>query len=44
MDDDARESDQQEDGGVDLLSVGLFVFFVALILTVGALLLVQALV
>jgi hypothetical protein len=33
--------DDEGDAGLDLLSVGLLVFFVALIVTVGSLMLVQ---
>ena len=36
-----REAGPEPDEGLDLLTIGLFVFFVALIGTVGALLLVQ---
>ena len=44
MDDEVGQPAQPDDGGagLDLLTVGLFVFFVALIVTVGSLLLVQA--
>ena len=41
MDDEVREAGPEPDEGLDLLTIGLFVFFVALIGTVGALLLVQ---
>jgi len=41
MDDEVRETDPEPGEGLDLLTIGLFVFFVALIVTVGALLLVQ---
>ena len=41
MDDEVRETEQEPDEGLDLLTIGLFVFFVALIVTVGSLLLVQ---
>jgi len=41
MDDEVREPDPEADEGLDLLTIGLFVFFVALIVTVGSLLLVQ---
>jgi len=44
MDDEVREPTPPDDAGaeLDLLTVGLFEFFVALIVTVGALLVVQA--
>jgi hypothetical protein len=43
MDDEGRQAATHDgDQGLDLLTVGLFVFFVALIVTVGSLLLVQA--
>ena len=36
-----RDAGPEPGEGLDLLTIGLFVFFVALIVTVGALLLVQ---